>query len=217
MKRCVLAPALGLLLLLAGCGTGAPAALPAEGDAPQLSISAVAPGEGDSDGPQVSVSPVTPEGETPALPPLEETDWPAVSIDAAAFHLEGGMDNPDFAYVFDHTDTVPLDQLIAFTLTADALSEGACEALRSRFLEAPNTVLAYLLLMGDQQADFGDHPPAAEYICRLIASSDAAWHDGSEEFARTMETCRENYPAGPAAALLDVMEAEHAESMARNH
>lgn len=151
-----------------------------------------------------------------SMPEVEDTDWMAVSTDAAAFDLNGGLDNPNFEYVLDHTDTVPLDQLIAFTLVADGLSEGACDELRSRFLEAPNTVLTYLMLMGDQQVGFWDNPPAAEVICRFIASADAAWYGGSEEFARTMETCRESYPSGPIAELLDVMETEHEASMERN-
>ena len=86
---------------------------------------------------------------------------------------------------FNHTDAVPLDQLITFALVSDALSEGACDELRSRFLEAPNTVLAYLVLMGDQTVDFWDNPPAAEVICKEIASADAAWHGGTAEFTQT--------------------------------
>ena len=73
---------------------------------------------------------------------LAKTDWTAVSTDT---------NSDDAAYVMAHTDTVALDRLIAFTLTADGgPSEGACEELRSRFLESPHTVLAYLVLMGDQ-------------------------------------------------------------------
>ena len=73
---------------------------------------------------------------------LAKTDWTAVSTDA---------NSEDAAYVMAHTDTVALDRLIAFTLTSDGgPSEGACEELRSRFLESPHTVLAYLVLMGDQ-------------------------------------------------------------------
>ena len=151
-----------------------------------------------------------------ALPKLEKTDWPAVSTDAEDFDLDGGLDNANFAYVFEHTDTVPLDQLIAFALVADSLSEGAHDELRTRFLEAPNTVLAYLVLMGDQKVEFGEQLPAAEVICGLIASADAGWYDGSEEFAQTMETCRKNYPAGPAAHLLNVMETEHQACLERN-
>lgn len=148
---------------------------------------------------------------------LEKTDWLAVSTNAEAFNLNGSLDNPNFEYVFHHTDTVPLDQLISFALVSDSLGEGACDELRSRFLEAPHTVLAYLVLMGEQQVDFWDHPPAAEVICGFIASADAAWHDGSEEFTRTMEACRKTYPSGPATKLLDVMEAEHKAGMELNH
>ena len=151
------------------------------------------------------------------LSELEKTDWLAVSTDAEVFNLTGGMDNPNFEYVFNHPDTVPLDQLIAFSLVADGLSEGAVDELRSRFLEAPHTVLAYLVLLGDQKVDFWDNPPVAAVICRFIASTDATWYDGSEEFTQTMESCRETYPSGPVAELLDVMEAEHQASMERNH
>lgn len=151
------------------------------------------------------------------MPEIEKTDWQAVSTDAEAFDLNGGVNDPKFKYISDHTDTVPFDQLVAFYLVSDAAaSEGAAEELRSRFLEAPNTVLAYIVLMGDQKVDPDDSQSAADVICRSIASADAAWHDGSEEFAKTMEACRENYPEGPAAKLLDVMEEEHEASMKRN-
>jgi len=154
-----------------------------------------------------------------ALPELEETEWQTVTTDAEAFNLNGSFDNPNFEYVFEHTDKVPLDQLIAFVLVADAASEGADDELRSRFLEAPNTVLAYLELMGDQVTELpGWEPtPTAEIICQFIASADAAWYDGSEEFAQTMTACREIYPDGRISELLDVMEKEHAASMERNH
>ena len=166
---------------------------------------------------EASLNPQTEDSPVQAvLPELEKTDWPAVSTDAETFDLTGGLDNPNFEYVFDHTEEAPLDQLIAFALVSDALGEGACDELRSRFLEAPNTVLAYLVLMGDQRVDFWDQPPAAEVICGFIASADAAWHGGSEEFAKTMETCRKTYQSGPAAELLDVMETEHKASMERN-
>ena len=127
------------------------------------------------------------------------------------------MNDERFEYIFNHTNTVPLDQLIVFDLWGDALTEGSSEELRSRFLEAPDTVLAYLVLMGDQRVDYWDQPLAADVICRSIATADAAWHGGSEEFAATMASCRERYPSGRIAELLDVMEQEHAASMERNH
>ena len=148
---------------------------------------------------------------------LAKTDWTAVSTDAEAFHLNGGTDSADFAYVMEHMDTVSLDRLIAFALVADGgPSEGACEELRSRFLESPHTVLAYLVLMGDQTVSSDDSTPAAEVICGQIASTDAAWHDGSEEFAQVMESCRADYPEGPAAELLSKMETAHKASLERN-
>ena len=151
------------------------------------------------------------------MPEPEKTDWPAVSTDAEAFDLNGGFDNQKFKYVFDNINTVPLDQLVAFSLAADAAAgEGASEELRSRFLEAPNTVLSYLVLMGDQKSDPANSSTAAELICRSIASADAAWHDGSEEFAQVMESCKADYPEGPAAELLSKLEAAHEASLERN-
>lgn len=138
---------------------------------------------------------------------LAKTDWTAVSTDT---------NSEDAAYVMAHTDTVALDRLIAFTLTSDGgPSEGACEELRSRFLESPHTVLAYLMLMGEQTAADGQ-TPAAELVCEQIASADAAWHDGSEEFAQVMESCRADYPEGPTAELLSKMETAHKASLERN-
>lgn len=154
------------------------------------------------------------------LPELEETAWQAVSTDAGDFGLSGGyLDNPRFAYVFEHTGTVPLDQLIAFSLVADGFGEGASEELRSRFLEAPHTVLAYLVLMGDQTTQLPGWEPmsTAEIICRFIAAADTAWYGGSEEFGRVMAACREAYSGGRAAELLDVLEAEHTAGMERNN
>ena len=80
----------------------------------------------------------------------------------------------------------------------------------------PHTVLAYLVLMGDQAVSSDDSTSAAEFICGQIASADAAWHDGSEEFAQVMESCRADYPEGPAAELLSKMETAHEASLERN-
>ena len=188
--------ALALCLLLAACG--------GQGASPSE-----APPE---DLPPEETAPV-PSG----FPELEETEWEAVSVDLESFGLSVGHDDERFMYIMGHTDTVPLDQLIVFDLWGDALTEGSSEELRSRFLEAPDTVLAYLVLMGDQRVDYWDQPLAADVICRSIATADAAWHGGSEEFAATMASCRERYPSGRIAELLDVMEQEHAASMERNH
>lgn len=188
--------ALALCLLLAACG--------GQGASPSE-----APPE---DLPPEETAPV-PSG----FPELEETEWEAVSVDLESFGLSVGHDDERFMYIMGHTDTVPLDQLIVFDLWGDALTEGSSEELRSRFLEAPDTVLAYLVLMGDQRVDYWDQPLAADKVCNSIATADAAWHGGSEEFAATMASCRERYPSGRVAELLDVLEREHAASMERNH
>lgn len=107
---------------------------------------------------------------------METPEWQTLSTDPETFNLNGSFDNPNFEYVFDHTDTVPLDQLVAFSLVADGASEGACEELRARFLEVPNTVLMYLALLGDQITELNswEATPTAELICGFIASADAA-------------------------------------------
>ena len=65
--------------------------------------------------------------------------------------------------------------------------------------------------MGDQTVSSDDSTPAAEFICGQIASADAAWHDGS-----VMESCKADYPEGPAAELLSKMETAHEASLERN-
>ena len=149
------------------------------------------------------------------VPEPEETDWEVVSTDAEAFGIEGGIDNPRFEEIFMNTSTVPLDQLIAFALVADGLSEGACDQLYQRFLEAPHVVLAYLALMGEQPSVW-EGVTAAEAVCSFIASADAVWYGGTEEFHRVLTECRAFYPKGRVAELLDCMEVEHAASMEQN-
>ena len=221
MKKLLFFPLLilALLLLLSACKTGEGAPPPSEEDPPAQGA-LPEPGAWES-GPDL----IPPDGEeappptTGDTPELEETDWPALTTDADTFQLSGGDENPNFRYIFEHIDTVPLDQLAAFVLVADGLSEGACEELRTRFLEAPHTVLAYLELLGDQITTLpGWEPmPTAEILCRFIATADAAWHDGSEEFTQTMDICRETYQDGRISELLDVLETEHAASLERNH
>ena len=187
--------ALALCLLLAACG--------GQGASPSE-----APPE---DLPPEETAPV-PSG----CPELEETEWEAVSIDAEDYGIvQDPIGDPA---VYGGAASLSLGKLIACSLSSDgAAAENLSDELRKRFLEAPHTLLAYLVLMGDQRMDYWDQPLASEVICRHIASADAAWYEGSEEFARTLSSCRERYPSGRIAELLDVMEQEHAASMERNH
>ena len=187
--------ALALCLLLAACG--------GQGASPSE-----APPE---DLPPEETAPV-PSG----FPELEETEWEAVSIDAEDYGIvQDPIGDPA---VYGGAASLSLGKLIACSLSSDgAAAENLSDELRKRFLEAPHTLLAYLVLMGDQRMDYWDQPLASEVICRHIASADAAWYEGSEEFARTLSSCRERYPSGRIAELLDVMAQEHAASMERNH
>ena len=205
MKRNVTgvpALALALCLLLAACG--GQGASPSEAPPPPAKITETAP-------PTKPASPV-PSG----FPELEETEWEAVSIDAEDYGIvQDPIGDPA---VYGGAASLSLGKLIACSLSSDgAAAENLSDELRKRFLEAPHTLLAYLVLMGDQRMDYWDQPLASEVICRHIASADAAWYEGSEEFARTLSSCRERYPSGRVAELLDVMEQEHAASMERNH
>ena len=187
--------ALALCLLLAACG--------GQGASPSE-----APPE---DLPPEETAPVR-----SGFPELEETEWEAVSIDAEDYGIvQDPIGDPA---VYGGAASLSLGKLIACSLSSDgAAAENLSDELRKRFLEAPHTLLAYLVLMGDQRMDYWDQPLASEVICRHIASADAAWYEGSEEFARTLSSCRERYPSGRIAELLDVMEQEHAASMERNH
>ena len=187
--------ALALCLLLAACGGqgASPSEAPPEDLPPEETA-------------------LVPSG----FPELEETEWEAVSIDAEDYGIvQDPIGDPA---VYGGAASLSLGKLIACSLSSDgAAAENLSDELRKRFLEAPHTLLAYLVLMGDQRMDYWDQPLASEVICRHIASADAAWYEGSEEFARTLSSCRERYPSGRVAELLDVMELEHAASMERNH
>ena len=146
-----------------------------------------------------------------AAPVLEETGWAVVSVDAETFQLSA---NENFEATFQNISSIPLDELVAFSLVADGgYAEGASYELRERFLEAPNTVLTYLALLGDQRVEWEDQLLASEAICRFIAYEDACGCGGSEKFAQTVESCRAAYPEGRVAHLLDAMEAAHAAAL----
>lgn len=188
-----------LLLLLSGCGGQKAEDLPpVENEIPEA--------------PPVEAA--IPEPEAPQWPELEETDWAVVTINAGAFGItEQPIGDPA---VYGGAGSLSLDQLIAFSLASDgAAAEDLLDELYHRFLEAPNTVLTYLALIGDQRDDYWNLP-AAEIICGDIASTDAAMYGGTEEFAQTIAACRETYPKGRVVELLDILEREHAASMERN-
>ena len=151
------------------------------------------------------------------LPPAETVEWDAVSVHAEDFGMEPTLDDPEFKEVFSNTQTVPLDQLIAFDLAADALSEDSSNEIYRRFMEAPNTVLNYLALMGTQTVEWTGFGAvcAAEMVCRGIASADVFRPDATNEFDQIIAAYKEYYPDGRIAELLEIMEEEHLAALER--
>ena len=151
-------------------------------------------------------------------PPAEQVEWDVTSVHPEDFGMEATMDDQRFEEIFKNTQTVPLDQLIAFDLAADALSEGSNEELYRRFMEAPNTVLNYLALMGTQTVEWTGYGEvcAAEMVCRRIASADVSWHDATDEFDQIVSAYKGYYPDGRIAELLTILEEEHLAALERH-
>ena len=148
-------------------------------------------------------------------PPAETVEWDVTSVRPEDFGMEATLDDPKFEEVFNNTQTVPLDQLIAFDLAADALSEGSNDEIYRRFMEAPNTVLNYLALLGTQTVEWTGRGEvcAAEMVCRRIASADVFWYDATDEFDYIVSAYKEYYPDGRIAELLTIIEEEHLAAM----
>lgn len=183
-----------------------------------LLLLATCAGCGSNPTPSQTSDPPKVEATAPKTPPAESVDWAVISVDAATFGMETSPETPLFSEVFGQPSQAPLDQLIAFTLIADGASEGASDELYHRFLDAPNTVLNYLALMGDQtvsQPGNGD-VCAAEAICREIAAADVAWYDTTEEFQSLLKEYQGYYPSGRIAELLESLETEHDAAIQRN-
>lgn len=164
-------------------------------------------------GPTAPETPDTPDAQETVskTPPAEEVDWAITSVTAEDFGMKPTLDDPAFEAVFNDPKGTPLDKLIAFDLSADALGEGSSDEIYQRFLEAPNTVLTYLAAMGTQTVELAGHGDvcAAEMICRCIAADDVGWYEGTEEFDQILTAFKEYYPDGRISELLAIMEEEH--------
>ncbi len=151
--------------------------------------------------------------ETPveSLPEFEEISWDVVSVTPEDFGMEETLENPAFSEVFNNTSEAPLNKLIAFSLIADGLSEGAADELYQRFIESPNTVLVFLSLLGNQTyplTGMGE-VSIAEFACKNIAFADVVWHGSTDAFANIITEYRNYYPTGRINELLDILEREH--------
>ena len=154
---------------------------------------------------------------SPGNPYYEDVGWPVVSKNADDLIFGNSLEDPKFEYVFMNTNTVPLDQLVAFLMVADGLSEGAADEMYHRFMEAPHTVLNYLASLGTQTKKLpvlGD-VVVAEWICQDIASADVAWYGATDAFIRLIEDCKSTYSGDRVSELLDLLELEHNKAYGR--
>lgn len=175
--------------------------------------------EGAGSVPQQSTETVpTPQQSAETVVPVEEEiGWPVLSEHADDLAFGNSLEDSKFEYIFNHTSTVPLDQLVAFLMVADGLSEGAADELYHRFLEAPHTVLNYLASLGSQTKELtglGD-VVIAEQICQDIASADVAWYGATDAFILLIEDCKAAYSGGRVLELLDLLELEHEKAYGR--
>ena len=135
----------------------------------------------------------------------EQTEWYAVSVDPADYgitpEMRSGADMPNFA-------ALRLCELCAYYLTVDgAGAEGSSAELYDRFVEAPNTVLNYMVMIGDQSARKGAEA-SVNLLCRSIASTDIHQHE-AQAVPAVLKEFKEYYPNGRVSDVLKVLEREY--------
>lgn len=146
----------------------------------------------------------------------ETVDWNVVSIEPEDYGITDEM----LSFIEDpHFSEYTLAELCAYDLHTDgAGAEGAGDELYQRFMQAPNTVLNFLALIGDQIAGggrTGDETAVTE-LCREIATADVAWHGNTEEFNEILNRFQETYSTGRISELLTILQEEHDASIDRN-
>ena len=147
---------------------------------------------------------------------FEDISWGVVSIDPEDYSITDDqlacVSMPDFSEYI-------LGELIAYYLHTDgAGSEGSAEVLYERFMEAPNTVLTYMALIGDQKARGGSsgNDTAVVELSRAIALADVCWHDVADEFSEILEKYQSIYPDGRVADILGCIEKEREAAIEKN-
>jgi hypothetical protein len=131
---------------------------------------------------------------------FESPNWQVVSIASEDY----GIVYDDIADYRDY----PLDKLVAYFLGSDgAYAEGSGDELYKRFVEAPNTVLTYIALIGD--VTIRNDIPARTVLCREIASADVFWYDATDDFNAILEQYEEIYPSGRIADILACLKEEY--------
>lgn len=161
----------------------------------------VAPVDGTSSGESAGVTVIGAD--------FEDISWKAVSIDPKDYGItDDALKSVSLPEFHDYT----LGEPTAYYLYTDgAGAEGSSEILYERFMEAPNTVLTYFALIGDQKARGGSSgdDTAVDELCRAIALADVVWHDATEEFDQILVKFKSVYPHGRIAGILECLEEEH--------
>lgn len=124
--------------------------------------------------------------------PDENPSWQTVSIAPEDYGIDYGPD-----YLEDWT-SYPLDKLVAYFLGTDgAYAEGSGDEFYKRFMDAPNTVLNYIALIDDENAQ--------DLLCSEIACADVYWYEITDEFKQILEECTNIYPSGKVADVISTL------------
>ena len=132
---------------------------------------------------------------------FEKVSWQVGSIEYNDYGIKYSSDEMNFKQY-------PLDKLVAYCLNSDgAYSEGSFNELYQRFLEAPNTVLTYIALVGDSITQGGI--PAKIALCKIIVSEDVFFYDITESFKTILEKLTAIHQSGSVADILSCMNEEY--------
>ncbi len=121
---------------------------------------------------------------------LESPSWQVVGLSPE--------DHREFQESLAHLEEIPLEELTALCLwgSPEEREKGEQE-LYQRFLEAPNTVLSYFVLVGSQTTDVPGlgTVDAMDYLCECIGAQDQA-QGVTEEFQQVLDAGERTFPGG---------------------
>ncbi len=178
--------AFALLLTLCACAPGTP------------------PPEEDADPPATELERLPEDTGREDTPP-EAAAWQAVSIERGDYSDRGDTDPADCG-------SLTLARLCACYLRSGGFyADDYGEEIYRRFMEAPNLVLNYFALIDDRVVlgGWSGEMTALEEICQRIASEHVNVHKNTAEFTELLQRCRESYPEGRVAEILDLLEREY--------
>lgn len=124
---------------------------------------------------------------------LNHRSWQIVSITPDDYNITYNVESGEDISIY------PLDKLIAYYLGSDgAFSEGSSEELYQRFICAPETVIDYLCLIDDNDAQ--------AQICKAISGANVYWHDSEEIYTDILQTLGQADANSEKAELISSLE-----------